>query len=115
MKLTLRDILAESHVGAAAIAVLVIWSLDGASRALWGPVSRIAGWLLTAIAIFDIPYFSATLTTSDRLILITTCSYLYSAAVSFSAAWFLSQWLYGAGPIRTLVDCRNKLRGRKDA
>jgi hypothetical protein len=112
MKRSLREALAESHTAAVAIAVLLVWSLDGAFRALWDPAFSAASFLFTAVAIFDIPYFSPTFTIVDRLMLITTLSYLYTAIVSFSAAWLLSRWVYGAGPLRTLMSYRSKLTGR---
>ena len=60
MKRSLRQILDDSHIAAVTIAVLLLWSLDGAFQALWIPVSRAVGFLLTAVAILDIPYFSPT-------------------------------------------------------
>jgi len=113
MKRSLRQVLADSHIAAVTIAVLLLWSIDGAFRALWGPVSHAVGFLFTAVAILDIPYFSPTLTLADRFMLITTSAYLYTAAVTFSAAWLLSRWVYGIGPVRTLTRyCKNPI-GRK--
>ena len=114
MKRSLRVTLAESHVAAVTIAVLLLWSLDGAFRALWDPAFSAVRFLFTAVAIFDIPYFSPTFTMVDQLMLVTTLSYLYSAIVSFSAAWLLSRWVYGAGPLRTLTSYRSQLTGRHD-
>jgi hypothetical protein len=115
MKRSLSQVLADSHIAAVTIAVLLLWSLDGTFRALWIPVSRAVGFLFTAVAIFDIPYFSPTLTFADRLMLISTFYFLYSAIVSLLAAWLLSRWVYGVGPIRSLVVCRSKLAGREHA
>jgi len=58
LKPTLRNILADSHVAAIAIAVLLLWALDDAFRALWPPFFQLVQYLLTAVAILDIPYFS---------------------------------------------------------
>ena len=52
MKPSLREMLADSHTATVAIAVLLLWSLDGAFRALWSPVFRAVSYLLTAAAIF---------------------------------------------------------------
>jgi hypothetical protein len=112
MNRSLREALAESHTGAVTITVFLVWSLDGAFRALWDPLFRAASFLFTAIAILDIPYFSPTVTVVDRLMFITTLSYLYSAIVSCSAAWLLSRWVYGVGPLRCLMSYRSKLTGR---
>jgi hypothetical protein len=100
---SLRQILADSHVAAATIAVLLLWSLDAAFLALWEPVSRVLGFLFTAVAILDVPYYSPSVTTLDRLMLITMSAYSYSAAASFLAAWLLSRWVYGVGPLRSLA------------
>lgn len=94
--------LADSHVSAVAIVVLLFWSLDYAFWAIWGPVSRAAGFLFTAVAILDIPYFSHTFTAYDRLTLFTTFSFLFSSFVSLATAVLLSRWVYGMGPFRSL-------------
>jgi len=107
---SLRQVLADSHVGAVAIALLLLWSLDAAFSALWPPVSHAMGFVFTAIAILDIPYFSRTFTALDRLVLISTLAYLYGSVVSLSAAWLLSKWIYGVGPLRALMSFRSKLR-----
>lgn len=115
MNRSLRQVLADSHVAAVTVAVLLLWSLDGAFRALWVPVSRAVEFLFTALAILDIPYFSRTLTAVDRWRLISAFYFLYSPIVSFPAAWLLSRWVYGIGPIRSLVMCCSKLTRRKHA
>jgi hypothetical protein len=115
MKRRLRQVLADSHIAAATIVVLLVWSLDSAFRALWIPVSRAVGFLATAVAIFDIPYFSPALTPADRWMLISSLYFLYSAIVSLLAAWLLSRWVYGVGPIRGLIACRSRLTRGKHA
>jgi hypothetical protein len=111
---SLRQILADSHVAAATIAVLLLWSLDAAFLALWEPVSRVLGFLFTAVAILDVPYYSPSVTTLDRLMLITMSAYSYSAAASFLAAWLLSRWVYGVDPLRIVPRYRN-VNARKNA
>jgi hypothetical protein len=114
VKSTLREVLADSHVPAFAVAVLLLWSLDAGFKALWIPLSPAATVLLTAVAIFDIPYFSPKLTLADRFILITTFSYLWGSLICFAAAWLLSRWVYGVGPLRTLSAYRSRLTRRGD-
>jgi hypothetical protein len=109
VKSSLRKILAESHVSAIAIAVLLFWSLDSAFRALLGPLFRAVTFLFTAVAILDIPYFSRTLTIADRFTLIITSAYLFNALVYLTAAGLLSRWVYGLGPLRSLSIYRTKL------
>jgi hypothetical protein len=115
VKRPLRRVLADSHVAAVAIALLLLWALNGAFWTLWDPVYRMGRFLFTAIAIWDIPYFSIKPTAIDRLMLISTFYFLYSALVSLLAAWLLSRWVYGVGPLRSLAVCRSKLIGRKHA
>jgi uncharacterized membrane protein len=111
VKPSLREVLAASHIAAVAIAVLLLWSLDSVFRALWDPVSRAATFLFTAVAILDVPYYSHTLTAADRLTLITTFAYLFSAFIDLTAAWLLSHWTYGVGPIKSLSKYRVRLAG----
>ena|SRR6266550_4944558 len=84
-----------------------------AFHALWPPIFRAISFLFTAIAILDIPYFSPTLGLVDRGVLIISISYLYCAASSLLAAWLVSRWVYGAGPLCTLIRYRNELIGRQ--
>jgi hypothetical protein len=109
VKYSLRKILADSHVSAVAIAVLLFWSLDSAFRALLGPLFRAVSFLFTAVAILDIPYFSRTLTFIDRVTLFITFSYLFNSLVCLTAAGLLSRWVYGLGPLRSLTKYRTKL------
>ena len=109
VKSSLRTILADSHVSAVAIAVLLFWSLDSAFWALWGPVSRAVGLLSMAVAILGIPYFSRTLTIADRFTLFITFSSLFNSLFFLAAAGLLSRWVYGMGPLRSLSKYRTKL------
>jgi hypothetical protein len=115
VKLSVRQVLAESHIAAVAIAVLLFWSLYYAFVALWGPLYRAAEFLFTAVAILGIPYSVGTFTFSDRIMLFTTGSYPYGALLSFVAAWLLSRWVYGVGPFRGFSECRDRLARRNDA
>lgn len=101
--------MAESHVSAVAIAVLIYWSLYWGFNALWNPIARAANFLFTAIAIRDIPYFSSTFTSADRFALSITLRFLFNAFVCLAAAWLLSRWVYGSGPLRSLSKYRTKL------
>ncbi|MGB7283529.1 MAG: hypothetical protein WBE13_14785 [Candidatus Acidiferrum sp.] len=112
MKTSLREFLADSHISAVAIAVLLLWSLELAAKALWGALSVAASFLFTAVAILDIPYFSPTLTRVDRLMWIATGFYLFNASMSLAAAWLLSRWVYGVGPLRSLSKYRANLARR---
>jgi hypothetical protein len=112
MKPSLRGVLADSNISAIAIAVLLLWSLEDVFRALWDPLVHAAEFLFTAMAILGIPYYSPRLTVADRVMLITTSSYLFSALISFAPAWLLSRWVYGVGPFRSLSKCCSGLTRR---
>ena len=112
---SLRQVLQDSHVGVVTIALLLLWSLDYAFQGLWEPAYRLGVFLITAIAIWDIPYSSAGNTAVDRFMLIITLHFLYSAMVSLSAAWMLSRWVFGRGPLGSLTAYHSKLTGRKRA
>ena len=109
MKTDLRETLAESHVSAIAIAVLLMWSIDSGFRGLWEPISRVAGFLFTAIAIVDIPYFSYSFSTLDRMNLTSTFVYVFHSLITLAAAWLLSRWVHGMNPFRTLNAYRSRL------
>lgn len=115
MKLSLRGILADSHISAVAIAVLLFWSLDSLFWALWGPLSRAVGFLFTAVAILDIPYFSRTFTTVDHFMLFVTFSHLFNSFVGLASACLLSRWVYGVGPLRCLNKYGTRLTRRDHA
>ena len=53
---SIREALIDSHISAVAIAVLLLWSINSGFLALSGPLYRGASFLLTAVAIFDVPY-----------------------------------------------------------
>jgi hypothetical protein len=112
---SLRQVLADSQVAALSIAVLLLWSLDATFQGLWDPAYRVAAFLVTSIAIWGVPYHSLQLTAAERFSLLSTFYFLYSAIGSLSAAWLLSQWVYGVDPFRSLAICGSKLTGGKCA
>ena len=112
--LPLRQILADSHVAAVTVTVLLVGALDSAFRAIVEPCSRILTFVLTAIAIRDIPFISSELTFADRIFLETTAVYLYASAVSFAAAWLLSRWVFRLSPLQALARYKTLIR-RSDA
>jgi len=115
VKPSFRQILADSHVAAAAIAVLLFSSLDSAFWALWGPLRRAADFLITAVAILDVPYVSQNFTVADRFFWFVTLLHFFNSLVYLVAAELLSRWVYGMGPLRSLSKYRTSLAGRIDA
>jgi hypothetical protein len=94
--------LAVSHIAAVAIAVLLFFSLDLLVHALAQPLSDAVDFLVTAIAIGGLPYHSPTPSFTDRIALIVTLFGLFEACINLAAAWLLSRWVYGVGPIASL-------------
>ena len=115
VKPSLREVLADSHVAAVAIAVLLLWSLDSAFRALWEPLYSALSFLVTAVLILDIPYISPALSLMNRWMWIISLAYLYGAITCFFAAWLLSRWVYGLGPLRSLSEYRSRIGRRTHA
>jgi hypothetical protein len=110
---SLRKILADSHVAAVSIAVLLLWSLASGLRGLSDPFWRAASFVFTAVAILDIPFIPRTLGTTDQLYLIADSEYIFYALIYLAAAWILSRWVYGLGPLRSLSKARTRLARRK--
>lgn len=109
VRTSLRQVLVDSHISAVAIAVLLLWALSSASRVLWEPLSRVADFLLTGVAIGGVPYIPSKLDSADRLMLFTTLTYFFTALIGFGAAWLLSHWVYRVGPFRSLSKYRTQL------
>lgn len=115
VKPSLREILADSYVAAVAIAMLLIWFVDLLFEALWGPISLAGNLFFTAVAIFDIPYISQTKTHSNFLLLFNTVTSLLFSLANVSAAWLLSRWVYGVGPLSSLKNIHARLTGSDHA
>jgi hypothetical protein len=108
----LREVLADSHIAAVTIAVLLIWSLDSGVRAVGPLILSVVGFLVNVVAIRDIPYGSGTFSLSYWLTKIPIFTYFLGAVLSLGAAWTLSRWVYQKGPIRSLIECRARLARR---
>ena len=109
----LRQALADSNVGAIAVVVLLISFLDAAFRAIWPILSDVVTYLATAVAILGVPYFS--FPSLNRFVLISTVTNLYGAPASLGAAWLLSRWISGAGPLCLVMKHGDRLRARNHA
>jgi hypothetical protein len=114
VRLSLREILADSHVAAVSIAVLLVWSLASGLLGISYPFWHAASFVFTSVAILDIANIPRTLTTIDPLNLIATFTYLFYAFVYLAAAWLLSRWVYGLGPLRSLSKARTTLARRNN-
>ena len=106
MQDSLRKALIDSHVVAITIAILIFSSLEAALLALWSD----ADILLTNLANTGSPFnlhFTVVFLTGN--LLPVTLSSLFLALINLLAAWLLSRWTYGVGPLRSLGSYRDKL------
>jgi hypothetical protein len=109
---TLREVLAESHIAAVAIVLLLIWSLDSGLRAVARPILSVVEFLITLVAIRDIPYGFGTQSLGYWLSQAPAFTHFLNALVCLGAAWGLSRWAYRVGPCRSLIECRERLARR---
>ena len=111
MRPTFREVLADCHIAAVAIAVLLLWSLESGVRALEPLLFRGADFLVNVVAIRGIPHSSGTFTFDDWFI---PLAYLPNTVTTFVAAWLVSRWVYGVGPFCSLSKCHARLTRRSD-
>jgi hypothetical protein len=119
MKTPLRKVLAESHVAAIAIAILLFVALGNLFGALREPVYRAVLFLITfaitAIGERELPYISHGLDLEKAFMLLTLFIGFFRAVVALVGACLLSYWTYGVGPLRSLTITCSKLSGNLDA
>ena len=109
-KTSLRKALVDSHVAAMTVAMLFVMSTGNLVVALRGPALAIGEFLGTAALILDVPNIPHALDPVTRVTLIVSALYLIKALLMFSAAWILSRWAYGFGPVRCLRSCGDIIR-----
>jgi hypothetical protein len=102
VKPSVRKILADSHIAAVAMAVLLTFALEWALDALWSPFIRVADFVFNSIAILDVSSGSLHFDFTDRATLFVSFFLLCSAATAVASAWILSRWAYGETPLSTL-------------
>jgi len=112
---SLRKVLADSHIAAITIAVLLTWSLQWILSALWSPFVLAADIVIDAIGILGIPFGVGHFSFADRLTLIASLSYCLYALTAVAASWLISNWVYGMTPFRTLRAYHAKFARRDDA
>jgi hypothetical protein len=109
---SIRETLAESHISAVAIVVLVLWSITAGCSALSEPLCRVATFLFTAVAIEGVAYSSTSMNAWGRVMYWNLFSNLRGGLICLAAAWLLSRWTLGAGPISSLGKYRELLTRR---
>lgn len=112
MKNSFRKALVGSHIPAVAIAVLLVWSLDWAVRALSGLWLPVIDYFATVIATLSFPLSPYSF--GDSVSLDLTLFYVFGAIAAVAAAWLLSRWAFGLGPLRALSGYRTRLQLRRD-
>jgi hypothetical protein len=113
VKTDLRKVLAESHVAAIAIAVLLCWSVGAALQGIMAPLFSAAEYLAIAVTIRGGPSVGPDFFRSHAL-QIAAAAYVLNAAVDFAAAWLLARWVYGDGPFTVLRRYRRKIARRNN-
>ena len=112
----LRKVLAESGVGAVAIAVLLFWSLEAAAKFISqggaGVLLRFGLFIATAVAIAGMPFIPDRLDVPSRVLLFTIGWQLMMAVGCYAAAYVLSKSVFEIGPAEYLRTLRNRLRSR---
>lgn len=94
---SLRETLANSHVSAIAIAVLIFYSFDFLVRAFLYVSPRIVDFIATAVAVRGMPYISPRSSVLEQFGLLPPLYSFFAAALSFASAELLSRWVYGVG------------------
>lgn len=111
----LRKALVGSHIAAITVAILLMMSGADLVLALREPAFYIGTFLGTAALILDIPYIPHALDPFTRIRLIICALILAEALLKFGAAWLLSRWAYGFGPIRCIRSCLDIIRRNSHA
>jgi hypothetical protein len=115
MKPSVRQVLADTHIAAIAIAILLLSTIKPVFRALELPLERLTDFVATAIAIRGAPSNFLLSTSSDRIVFGSTAIVIVAAGAEVVIAWFLSRWVYGEGPLRSLRKYRGRLPWRRNA
>lgn len=108
---SLRRVLAESHIGAVAITLLIAWALRDLLYALLAPTQHLLIFIGTAIAILDVPAQPSPW--EVRIVLLHFTELLVISVTEFATAWLLSRIVYRAGPFKVLRIARNELKGNQ--
>ena len=113
---SLRKALIDSHVAAAAIALLLAGAIATAWSALLLPVFNFFSSLLIAVASSESHNILRSLgSVGQKAYLQLTFFGLADALNDLACAWLLSLWVYGTGPVRCLRTYRNKFSRKTHA
>jgi len=107
---TLRDVLIDSHVGAATIAVMLYSSIGAAFASVRDLVEFIRPMIAAVQATDDILLSLHWLVSTFRGPIATTFLDFSVLLVDLAAAWLLSRLIYGVGPLHIMEFYRRRLR-----
>jgi len=114
MLASLRKTLVDSHVAAVTVAALLFASIG----AFYGAADRLvyhAVLFIRLIANHRLSFALRDLELRDSGMLAVTLSCFCAGAALVLAAWIVSRWVYGVGPLRSLSRYRNKLSRKSHA
>ena len=119
MKDSLRRVLSDSHVAPIAITLLLARSffegIDGLTPPMAYSILGAAIFLIVAVTERELPLISPSLSGTDLLLLSEGLPHLANAAACACAAWLLSRWVYGQGPLRSLRNAWSERSRRSNA
>lgn len=114
MQASFRTTLADSHVAAITVAILLFCSLAGFSGALFYLVNHLV--LFVRLVLTDRSFdVSRELAAVDPEMVPRMLSALAGAFAVIFSAWLLSHWAYGVNPLRSLASHRGRLSRRSHA
>lgn len=114
MSVPVRTLLRETHVAAVIIAVLLFSTLDTLFQSLWfsaEPILR--NYTEDAMGVtgqFRLPPGQI-----QQIIAWASGPALLRGLAEWGAAWLLSQWVYGEGPLRSLARYRTRIARKTHA
>lgn len=111
MQTSLRRALADSHIAALAVAILLFFSLEGLSDALFYLVNHLVLFVRLAATYRSFDVMRPLAERDPEMLPRTLSSLIGTFAVIFSA-WLLSRWIYRANPLRCLASYRDRVSRR---
>jgi hypothetical protein len=109
MHFSFRRALGDSHVAAVILALLLAWPIRAMLQVLREPFTRAVMFILTMIAIRDIPYTSPGMNIADRIMIAEFVFVLCQAVLALVTAILVSHWVYGSSPVHVLRMYRAQL------
>ncbi len=98
MRPSLKTILLESHVAIVTIAILLAECLIRLFQLVWVPTRQILDILIDAVEYPYVRHAFGGILNSDLIWMV-----LFDALPFLAAAWSLSFWVFGVGPIKALA------------